>query len=383
MADLVQSPSADAAGRPTTGYAVPSIPRYSGEREIERATKGLVALLAVRCATRPLLLVVEDCHLAGDNGIAVLRALAQAISAYPVLLLTTEHRSGERLRTSLTATPMDTPITVSELLPLSPSEMAELSRALLPDEGERAAFIAERSNGNPLFLINMAETATDQAMDMPSTIIAMVQARLDKVPPQSQQAALRAALVGQQVRKSELVAMFPELRDGIELPLGLGHWSDETFHFSHQLIQEAAYHLIPEEVARGWHLAAARHLKGREPVRFAEHALRSGDASLAAQACRDAANALLPQFRNEMASHYIEAGLAAGGLVDDHAELLFCRASMKREEGQYEAALIDYEAAEVAATSKRTIVQCMLRRCRILKLRDQREPARAVLEAAV
>gem|GEM_PF-3223001 len=356
-----------------------NILHHSSDRDLERNIQALTAIVSARCLDGPLLIVIEDSHLAGEYGIEVLCAFAKEIVTLPVLLVTTELKSSERLRTALGATAMDTPVIVSDLRPLSPTESEGLSTALLPNDPDRALQIARKSHGNPLFLVNMISVSPDQTADMPSSILAMVQAQLDRVQPDTQNACLIASLLGQQVQKKELNEIFQVARDATDFPHGLGQWFGDTFHFAHQLIQEATYQLIPRDVANQMHLAAANYFRSREPVRFAEHALRSDNSELAVTACKEAANSLLPQYQNDLASKYIEAGLAADGSQNDHAELYFCRASLNREVGRYEAAISDYVAAESIANSQRLRVQCMLRRSGILKLKGRRTEAQSVL----
>ena len=98
--------------------------------------------------------------------------------------------------------------------PLSQAASTELAGQLLAAAalaGNRAAAIAETAEGNPLFIeelsASLAERSTGDAARLPSSVQAIVAARLDALPPDERRVLVDASVVGRVFWRGALVEM--------------------------------------------------------------------------------------------------------------------------------------------------------------------------------
>src|SRR6185312_523205 len=154
--------------------------------------RALVQLAETAAIERPAVLLVEDVHWASEWVLACLQALAGATAGAPVLLAMTTRRDGdpvgERWRES--------EVIRFDLPPLARGDALALARAHLavaPDLAERCV---TRAQGNPLFLMQLLRSDTDEDT-VPPTIQTAVLARLDRLPANDKSALQAAAIVGQ------------------------------------------------------------------------------------------------------------------------------------------------------------------------------------------
>jgi predicted ATPase/DNA-binding SARP family transcriptional activator len=212
-------------------------------------------LLEARASQRPLLLVLEDVHLARRSLLDFVLHLAEfarapmlvVCLARPELLEAREDWAGSRDNAS-----------VLDLDPLSAAESETLVDTLL-DAGElpdkvRAEIVAA-AGGNPLFLEQLlamlaeAEHSLDR-VTLPPTIRALLAARVDRLGPAERSVAERAAVIGHRFSVAAVAALVTEdaqpsvsrhlralVRKGYLREAGDGR----GFSFRHALIADAVY----------------------------------------------------------------------------------------------------------------------------------------------
>ncbi len=228
---------------------------------------------------RPVVIVVEDVHLAGAS---TLEWLAFAV------------RRGRRLLVVATSRG-PVPLRSAEVLRLGPLDLDSV-RALVGDD--RAHDLLARSGGNPLFLVELAAAGDGE---LPSTIREAVAARVEGLGEAA--VTLRsAAILGASLDVDLLAGVL-----GVAVPVLLEHVDegvraglvDTSLRFRHDLVREA---LVAEANAarRAYvHREAARVLRERpraDPLEVAFHAARGGDAEAAAAALVEAAGMAAVRF---------------------------------------------------------------------------------------
>ncbi|HEU5212561.1 MAG TPA: adenylate/guanylate cyclase domain-containing protein [Gaiellaceae bacterium] len=163
------------------------------------------------------------------------------------------------------------------LEPLTREECQQLVEALDGDvDPTTRARILQSADGNPLFAEEMLALARDGGdIAVPSTIHALLQARLDRLGSDERAVIERGAVEGQVFHQSAVRELAPAaVRDGVEANLaGLVRKElirpdraqivgDEAFRFRHLLVRDAAYESLPKETRSTLHERFADWLRG-------------------------------------------------------------------------------------------------------------------------
>ena len=159
--------------------------------------------------------------------------------------------------------------------------------------------------GNPLFIeelaASVAENATKEFAELPTTIRGIVSARLDALPPDERAVLLDAAVVGKVFWTGALEGMssgrldLAELLDSLEgrdfvrrEPVSRLR-GDQQFSFKHDLIRDAAYATLPRPQRRKRHAQVADFLEKSTPEiaaaasALAQHWREAGEDAKAAE----------------------------------------------------------------------------------------------------
>jgi DNA-binding CsgD family transcriptional regulator/tetratricopeptide (TPR) repeat protein len=281
-------------------------------------------------ADRPLVLVIEDLHWADRSTLDLVSLLASNTRTLPVLLLTTYRRDDVPRRhplRSLAAELVRRGAVAVRLDRLGPGEVAELLGALLaePPAPEVIASVVERSDGNPLFVEELAAAlADDPGAPMPPQLRDAVIGRVEHMPDEAA-AVLRACAVGgRQVEHDLLAAVLEDgydppaldraLRACVEQGLLVADQRTATYRFRHALLHEAVLDdILPGELVR-LHAAYAAVLAGRSPgaggeegwARLAHHWAAAADFDAALGAAVRAGGAAEAAFAVPEAHRYLE-----------------------------------------------------------------------------
>jgi tetratricopeptide (TPR) repeat protein len=255
-------------------------------------------------------------------------------------------------------------VTRLTLSPLSPLAAERLVAAALPDAAPSVrAGVVRRAGGNALFLEELIRYAADGREELPLTVQALVQARLDRMSPTLRQVLRAASVFGQsfwaggvealldraatadlaELTQSEVVTRQNESRIA----------GEEEWMFRQALVRDAAYASILEEDRAAMHLAAGAWLESVGDVDvglIARHADAGGDrpraASLYARATRQA---YTHGAQLETALDLADRGLACGAEGAVRAELLIAKAQVTASLGRLPDAITAAdEAARIA-----------------------------------
>ncbi len=217
-------------------------------------------------AKRPLLLILEDLHLAHAS-LLPLPYLTRLVANYPLLILGS-YRSDERPHL-----PEEISDVIHLPLPrLSAAAMADLSAAMLGNVGrdKRIQRLLQReTEGNAFFAVEVVRTLADEAgrlgdigqMTLPETLLPngiqdIVQRRVGKLPDEARELLVKTAVVGRELE----IPLIQQLSGGLDvenewLPLcadtAVLDVQNGVWQFSHGKIRDGLLDkLTPAEKAR-------------------------------------------------------------------------------------------------------------------------------------
>jgi class 3 adenylate cyclase len=217
---------------------------------------------------RPTLLVFEDLHWADSSLLDLIELLAARLRDLPILVLALARPDLLDARPAwggglaqYSALPLE---------PLSPEESRALARHLLADGASET--VAVNAEGNPLFIEQLAATMLESSggrTSLPNSIRGLLAARLDALPRDERSLLLDAAVVGKTFWRGALEAMgcsgevaqllgALERRDLVRRDTVSSFEGDQQYSFTHVLIRDAAYDLLPRARRRERHAQIAR-----------------------------------------------------------------------------------------------------------------------------
>ncbi len=292
------------------------------------------AILAVLARLpAPTVMILDDVHLAGSATVEWLDYVARRAGGLPLLVVATQ-----RVEEAV-ALPAHTTI---ELGPLDEGAAAELVGS------RRAADLAARSGGNPLFLVELADTESDVAL--PVSIQEAVAARCARAGSAAATTLATAAIIGPEVDLDLLAAVVrrppTELLDHLEegARRGLLVEAGGQFIFRHQLVRDALTQGTSAPRRAFAHREAGRALAARprrDAYAVAHHARLGGDDELAGAALLEAAELASTRFDQ------IEALILADAAIElaASAPALVLRARVRTMLGDYPGAIADARTA--------------------------------------
>ncbi|HEX7355854.1 MAG TPA: adenylate/guanylate cyclase domain-containing protein [Mycobacteriales bacterium] len=265
---------------------------------------GLVALLGALAQAGPLVLVVDDVHVASD---ALRDALVEVMSrvAGPILFLGCGRSVDAGDGRGWAALPE------VEVLPVEPLERIaseRLLRAYLGGEpaGHDLDRLVERAEGNPFFLAEMLHLLVDRGLLvrgddgwrlraeippdlLPAGVRAVLAARIDALEPVARSLLRDAAVLGSSFPLSALAAIDRRVEPAVVAPtlealVGRGtleRVGPGRYAFAHTLVREVAYAGLPKADRARRHAAVAQWA-----VAHPEAAGAEADAVAAVQADR-------------------------------------------------------------------------------------------------
>ena len=390
--------------------------RLSPELRHENSLNALVNLIRVESLRRPTILLLEDAHWLDEDSENFLVMLTRSAKDMSLALLVTS-----RLELAASAVDQTISLTTVDLQSLGPEALKAFVRQQMGQEPapELLEFLAERTNGNPLFveqllhhveandLLHLRDGQLDLAQSamnvIPDNVRSLLVARLDRLAPATRDMVQRAAVIGREFSGDILQHMSSSERAAPELMSDAtreGIWSpvqEDRFLFRHALLREAAYRMQVRSRRRELHRQAAHAFEwwhSQEPSRqprFAEIAYHFDKAEAAPEAVRyygRAGEQASESFGNNDALTYFSRALelAQPAELETRYELLMGREAILQRTGQREQQEPDLDAlAELAemAAEPAWHYDILLRRSAYEMVMGRYEAARGYAESSV
>jgi class 3 adenylate cyclase/tetratricopeptide (TPR) repeat protein len=228
---------------------------------LERAVTELLAILL----PGPSVITVDDVHVIDDASADLLNMLLMDVPTRPWLVVLTQADGG-----SFTP-PAEAGVTRIVLRPLPAADASALlawqteAAPLLP---HLAAAIAERAEGNPLFLRELVQVASNEGSGaLPESVEDVIGTQIDRLDPPDRSTLRAAAVAGMQVDPALLA-------EAVGQPPAPGVWqrlaaflepdpSGHELRFRHALVRDAAYEGLSFRQRRRLHGRLGRALERR------------------------------------------------------------------------------------------------------------------------
>jgi tetratricopeptide (TPR) repeat protein len=315
-------------------------------------TRVLHSLLAGLAQSRPQLVIIEDLHWADAVEVAQLADLAAAVATLPVLLALTTRADGDPITAAWRARARGCPVTTLDLAPLADDEARELAASFTGPPPAVVDRCIETAAGNPLFLEQLLRAAQHGQTELPSSVRALLLARVERLETHIRRALHAAAVLGTRFSLGALRHLLadPTFRVDELQAAGLIGCDGDDCHFSHALIRDAVYGSLLRSLRRDWHARAALWYEATEPALQADHLAAAGDPASASVYLRAAVQEQRAH-RLERALTYAlrarETAVHAGDLFDSCVVL----GDVYLAKGRTDDAITSYrESIDLAAT---------------------------------
>ncbi len=302
-------------------------PDVTQQRMLSEMTQALEAL----AADAPLVLLLEDLHWSDPSTLELISAVARQSNPCKLLMVGT-YRPAELLAPGhffrRVKNELDLHHQCEELRLrfLNESDIAEYLAARFSDGArparfaEVAAAIYTRTEGNPLFVVDLVDFLRAQGIlhpsgraftaepvqpmdarriDMPRSILQMIERNLEQLGPEEQQVLEAASVAGAEFSAAAVAAALDHTSSAIEAccvrlsrrevfvrAAGVSEWPDGTvaasFRFHHALYRDVLYERVPAGHRIELHRRIARREEGAWGERAAEHAAELAHHYLAA-----------------------------------------------------------------------------------------------------
>jgi class 3 adenylate cyclase/predicted ATPase len=230
-----------------------------GVSTAEETTRAIERFLAAQAIERPLLVLADDVHWAEPALLELLAGLPAAIGDAPMLVVCLA-------RPELLESRPEWEVTV-QLEPLGARDVDALLESLAAPAAVRAR-LAQAAAGNPLFAEELVAWVREggDVDDLPTSLNALLGARLDRLDAGARDALERGAVEGELFHRGAVVELSdPESRPSVPSqlealagkdlvrPAVASFASEAAFRFKHILVRDAAYRATAKKLRASLH----------------------------------------------------------------------------------------------------------------------------------
>jgi adenylate cyclase len=332
-------------------------------------------LIMAESLRRPVVLHIEDAHWLDEDSQELLKALTRNVETYPfAVLLTGRYRDdGSRFVVGVDEDVSQQAIDLDELPPADIQSLAQQTLGGAID-GELAAFLMEKTNGNPLFVEQLVQDMRERTLiqvengewkieragmeEVPASINAVMIARLDRLAARIKATVQTAAVLGHEFQVQVLSRMLrgdAQLTERIRQAEAQMIWSalsELRYIFRHTLMRDAAYEMQLRAHLQKLHALAGEAIErvytsdlGPHYADLAYHYGKAGDDRQAFRYARLAGERAAAQFANHEAIDHLEAALqsagrlALGETLEERQEIHVALGRLLTNTAQYDHAL--------------------------------------------
>ena len=243
--------------------------------------------IRAECASRPVVIVLEDLHWGDLPTVKVIDALLRNLAGSPLMVLALARPEVHELFPSVWSQRGVVELSLSELTPKAGEKLVrEVLGEGVPESTVRR--LVEAAGGNPFCLEELSRAEAEGKQDAPGSVLAVVSARLDRLEAGARRALRAASVFGQQFWGGAVMALLGAQRAGetarwllhlvereVIVKRGRGKFpGEDEYSFRHALVREAAYAmLVGEDRVLGHRLAASwlEEAGERDALTLAEH----------------------------------------------------------------------------------------------------------------
>ncbi len=307
-------------------------------------------LLLAEADAGPVVIVLEDLHWGDAPSIRLVTSALRECRDKPLFVLALARPEVQQTFPSLFASRPLTTLALAELGRRASERLVRASLGANTSETLVSRLVAQ-ADGNAFYLEELIRAAADGKGDAPPTVLAMVQARLERLDDDAR-AALRAASVfGESFWRggvAALIGLGAEATDHAlrvleqeELVVGRAQSrvaGDTELAFRHAFVRDAAYSMLTPDDRELGHRLAAGWLEGvgeRDARVLADHFERGGNRGRAAALFAAAAERSLAAHDHTGALDCAERGLSCGAAGEARGVLLASAAEAHNWRGEY------------------------------------------------
>jgi len=258
----------------------------------EQMQRALRDFLRAECSAGPLILLLEDVQWSDRASVLALDAVLIDLAFEPVFLLATARPEVDEVFPGLWSSRGRQDI---RLRPLSPRACQALTRHVLGEDATRSIIerLVASSEGHPFFLEELLRAAAEGRTDSPpSTVVAMVQSRLERLEPIARRILRAASILGGVYWSGAVARLAGETKASVDAVLGSlasreicfreresRFPGEEQWAFRQALFREGAYVTLTDEDRVLGHRLAGEWLEEKgeaDPLVLAEHYERGG-----------------------------------------------------------------------------------------------------------
>ena len=297
-------------------------------------------LLGAECADGALILVLEDLQWGDLSTIRFFDSALRALKDRPLMVFALARPEVHDLFPGLWRQRALTEIRLPEL---SPKASESLVRGVLGESATDVvvAGLVQRAQGNAFYLEELIRsTAEGRGDELPGSVLAMIQARLERLEPEARQVLTAGSVFGQAFWRGGVVALLGgtaragdvdawmselEARELVTSRSETRFPGEREYVFRNALVREAAYGILTESNRKVGHRLAGEWLElmgARDAMLLAEHFERGGSPERAIDGYRRAAEQALGGNDFVMAIERAQRGVACGAAGEPLGRLL-------------------------------------------------------------
>ncbi|WP_394841707.1 protein kinase [Pendulispora brunnea] len=309
----------------------------------DQVSAAFLAFVRAETSAHPVLLVLEDLHWSDGLTVRLIDEMLRGCSDKPIMVLALARPEVETRHPNLWADRKREYLSLDGLTKKASAQLVThvLGNQIAPAIVER---IVDQAEGNALFLEELIRFVAQNTSDaLPDTVIAMLQARLQRLEPELRRTLRAASVYGATFWRAGLVALLGEgdsagsidqrLESLIDQELIVRNATsrflgDTQYSFRHALLREAAHGTLTDDDRLAGHRAAAAFLESmgeRDPGVLAEHFALGGEKERAAAYYARAAIEAVHYNELEAVTPLAERGIACGAQGDVLGQILSAR----------------------------------------------------------
>ncbi len=300
--------------------------------------------ISAECLAQPVVLVLEDLQWGDLPSVKLVDAALRNLADLPLLVVAVARSEVHETFPGLWS---ERGLEEVRLGPLVKSASDRLVRQVLPSAShEEVARLVERAAGNAFYLEELIRAfAEGRGAELPETVLAMVEARLERMEPEARRILRAGSVFGQVFWRGGAAALLGAQMRGAEVDEWLGALvgreillqrrrskfpAEPEYAFRHALVREAAYAMLTSDDRALGHKLAGEWLEEAgeaDAVVLAEHFDRGAVPAHAVQWYRRAAEQALEGNDFDATTRRAEAALAAGAAGQERGWLRLLQAS--------------------------------------------------------